>query len=642
MKRMYYLFLLIALFVISFFSFGKYAYSSQLEVVTVEKKYNNYYFFEEPFNTDYQETSVKYGIFAPPTLGHIDDKIEIINLKKNSIGKNNEITSYLEFYNKFFKIQKNENATFVSIGDNKYCLVFTLSEANGNTKNIYYTHSCWKSGNGDWIGYYTKASNECFDYMGNSEKKYCKNDPNKRFIFSENTESYSELMNSSLIWAKSCASVNKFTYNGASIVKEESDGNNTVFKITRAPLRIVTETEPKTDYSEVKIGESSNMDFHDAGCPDTNEYYVNPTGDKMYSPVLGKYSYKVIRRECKEKSENISSSCNSSGNINQSCSNLTIETGNNTENVAQAEFNVSQTGTISNILTPTEIYQGGGIEFGFMYYNTFNWRLIDGSFKTYGSQNESKNALLKELKGKVLNENVFLNNIKVDFNISSGVEKLMDVQNNLVKNCKQIVSGQFEEGTITTVCSVFLPVSNVKTYSGEIKNISGIVGDGINNKMYTELDYTGVINLSANISGLNIMKNGKDWQVNINPNNTDKSCQVNVYNRLYAERKNGDKSNRYKFIYRPIDLNNPFPSRSAGPNWYEWYNKSTNKERLENSYSKFQYQVELNPSRIAEIKKYNQNNPYFNWDSIDEKTGNSSFVKEYFEIKGQNIVGDKS
>ena len=76
-------------------------------------------------------------------------------------------------------------------------------------------------------------------------------------------------------------------------------------------------------------------------------------------------------------------------------------------------------------------------------------------------------------------------------------------------------------------------------------------------------------------------------------------------------------------------------------NWYDWYNNSQNKDRLEKSYNKLQYQITLDSKLVPEIKKYNKNalnnGGYLDWKTIDE-LGNSSFVDEYFNTKRQNIV----
>lgn len=112
---------------------------------------------------------------------------------------------------------------------------------------------------------------------------------------------------------------------------------------------------------------------------------------------------------------------------------------------------------------------------------------------------------------------------------------------------------------------------------------------------------------------------------------------LNLYPLLY---KNG----KYNFIYRPIDINNPFPNRNAGINWFDWYAISENVERLESAYDRLQYSVTLDNQTITQIKKYNKqqnsNGGYFDWNTMNNDK--SSFVDDYFEIKRQNIVGDNS
>ena len=98
---------------------------------------------------------------------------------------------------------------------------------------------------------------------------------------------------------------------------------------------------------------------------------------------------------------------------------------------------------------------------------------------------------------------------------------------------------------------------------------------------------------------------------------------------------------KYKPIYRPIDLNNPFPDRNAGVNWYEWYKIPNNKKRLEESYSKLQYQITLDNQTVVKIKNYNSSHNYLDWDGINSD-GESKFIDTYFTTKRQNIVGDDS
>ena len=73
-------------------------------------------------------------------------------------------------------------------------------------------------------------------------------------------------------------------------------------------------------------------------------------------------------------------------------------------------------------------------------------------------------------------------------------------------------------------------------------------------------------------------------------------------------------------------------------NWFDWYNINRNKERLEEGYSNLQYIANLDNKNISEIKEYNKDNNYLNWDSINEKTGESSFITEndYIDRVGGN------
>ena len=52
------------------------------------------------------------------------------------------------------------------------------------------------------------------------------------------------------------------------------------------------------------------------------------------------------------------------------------------------------------------------------------------------------------------------------------------------------------------------------------------------------------------------------------------NCDINLYTLI---------SGIPKFVYRPIDINNPFPNRNAGINWYDWWSVNRNQEKLKNS-----------------------------------------------------------
>ena len=131
------------------------------------------------------------------------------------------------------------------------------------------------------------------------------------------------------------------------------------------------------------------------------------------------------------------------------------------------------------------------------------------------------------------------------------------------------------------------------------------------------------------------------WETTLN--GASSNCAIDLYPLYGQSTKNKDKF-KYIFIYRPIDLNNPFPNRNPGMNWYDWYNNTKNKERLESSYDREQYSITLDSQKTSEIKKYNKDElnkgGYFDWKTMDD--GESSFIDKYFDKKRNNIVGDNS
>ena len=385
---------------------------------------------------------------------------------------------------------------------------------------------------------------------------------------------------------------------------------------------IVEITRKNNENLEFDTANKYNGNENSNGCPDYITSVSNADENVVLSPVLAKFEYTKTENNCIDKNNTKSGQCNSESNVIKNlCGRLTI----NTEN-GRADVTIEQTGTIANILTPATIYQGGGIKFGFIYYNTIKWNYADGGIKL-GNYDEVPNIMKDKLK-----EN-FEEQITASLKFG---EKSLD--NSLIqKQCTR--TGEFNEGeTVTTICTIFLPNSNIEIGTGKVEyNNSKYPNYGINNQYYTPLSYTGDYKVSATLSGLNVLKSNKDdgiedWTMTFDD---DDSCTVNVYNRLYEE-----DSTNYKFIYRPIDLNNPFPDRNAGVNWYEWYRKDSNKKRLQESYSKLQYQVTLDNQTAAKIKDYNTNHNYLEWDNIEN--GESEFIDEYFNTKRRNIVGDDS
>ena len=367
--------------------------------------------------------------------------------------------------------------------------------------------------------------------------------------------------------------------------------------------------------------------------------WVKPTGEfviKVYND-----------KKCKPSQPNIKASCNSSSSsFSSTCEELTVKTNDaNDEIKSKANVKISQTGSITTILTPTNTYAGGGFKFGIMYHNTISWSLV----KQYKGTIED---ITKEMQAK-LKEN-FVDGFGLK-NVKFGNEQIPD--DYFKQNIKCQETGSFTNGnTLTTMCIVYLPNSVVEEYTGKVTYKQGD-NLGLNNKYYTPIDWDSnkKYEIVATISGMDRLKessvkaDSKDknkvwtgtWEYTLN--GSKDNCDINLY-PLYGQPTGGKKNLKYTFIYRPIDLNNPFPNRNPGMNWYDWYNNTKNKERLESSYDREQYSITLDSQKTSEIKKYNKDElnkgGYFDWKTIEN--GQSSFIDKYFDKKRDNIVGDNS
>lgn len=367
--------------------------------------------------------------------------------------------------------------------------------------------------------------------------------------------------------------------------------------------------------------------------------WVKPTGEfviKVYND-----------KKCKPSQPNIKASCNSSSSsFSSTCEELTVKTNDaNDEIKSKANIKISQTGSITTILTPTNTYAGGGFKFGIMYHNTISWSLV----KQYKGTIED---ITKEMQAK-LKEN-FVDGFGLK-NVKFGNEQIPD--DYFKQNIKCQETGSFTNGnTLTTMCIVYLPNSVVEEYTGKVTYKQGD-NLGLNNKYYTPIDWDSnkKYEIVATIRGMDRLKessvkaDSKDknkvwtgtWEYTLN--GSKDNCDINLY-PLYGQPTGGKKNLKYTFIYRPIDLNNPFPNRNPGMNWYDWYNIERNKERLESSYNREQYSITLDSQKTSEIKKYNKDElnkgGYFDWKTIEN--GQSSFIDKYFDKKRDNIVGDNS
>ena len=210
----------------------------------------------------------------------------------------------------------------------------------------------------------------------------------------------------------------------------------------------------------------------------------------------------------------------------------------------------------------------------------------------------------------------------------------------LIKKCNQ--SGEFKNGEkLVTVCTFFLPDIDAISSTGKISYSKSNDNDNINNKYYIPFNENenehsvsvilkGLSRLSENQATKDSKVQNKEW---FGTWKIDTGCKLKVINRLYNPpgEEGGDGKLKYKFIYRPIDLSNPFPNRFPGVNWYSWYiiEKNKDKKTLEDSYKNLEYYTQLDNKTISEIKKYNKENTYFG--DVDE-----DFFKTYIKEGGNS------
>ena len=305
-------------------------------------------------------------------------------------------------------------------------------------------------------------------------------------------------------------------------------------------------------------------------------------------------------------------SCNNWKDLSSTCDELTVRNGS-----SSATVKVEQKGYITNIFKSNLVnedkkydansYNGGWFKYGITYYNEVSWSIVN----LYGNVGEIESAMKSRLK--------LLNNFQDNLNLTiTGLEEITG--NKLIKKCSE--SGSFTNGNkLITVCTFFLPSSVLENFNGTVNYLEDENKANINNKYYIPLDaknYEVSVKLEnlSRLSEIQAKKDSKDKnKVWFGTWNIDTNCLLKVTNRIYEPSGGGEENGKvkYKFIYRPISLNNPFPNRFPGVNWYTWYITEGNKDRktLEYSYTKLEYYTELDNRTISTIKEYNKNHNYF-------------------------------
>lgn len=159
----------------------------------------------------------------------------------------------------------------------------------------------------------------------------------------------------------------------------------------------------------------------------------------------------------------------------------------------------------------------------------------------------------------------------------------------------------------------------VVSFYEKTKPEEGAIGD----KGYT-------LKIVANNLGGNISTKDDTWNLNIN-------CWYTVENIIFpqSEDENFIKYGETGFMYRLIDLKDPFPKREAGDNWYG----KTGLINL-NVRSNTMYEINLTRGAIKLIREDNELNPnaysIFDYDV----NGRNSFIEKYIGIITREYSGD--
>lgn len=588
-----------------------YEYKSTTTVVS-----NNYYLFDEPSTSNpLGKETTNYTLFTNFANDWYSAELKEIPLKESCDETKFDGTENCWPYARFYYIadQIYDIGTVVETSEGSGIYSREL-KSKIYSNNVYHGHSAYKPApiTNPWTIVTEEAT--CKD---NHEPR-CEGE-----LDNENVNSLDKY------WERICSSIP--TENKVSLIYYD-EKNQTEKEIKKDDILEVDKS------TVVKIVRDYNKKFEDIydGIkwnskmpPHTNNNITScgetyPMDNGVHSVVLINAQAKSTEKQCVEIKKTSSAKCNESAKMENVKCLKTITKGKNRRDVK-----LDQTATLTNILTPTKIYQGGGIKLGFMYYNTVKWKFTDD--EQYGNDDSEIRGLL-ESKLKKLDE--LENDIVVEVSLKDKNGDEIGKIDNIQKKCEQ--KGEFTEGkTVTTTCTFLLPESIVKLGTGKV-DYNNSSGQGINNEYYTPITYTDELSLEAEIKNIGVLKEVDGWTNNWTlkyDGENDDSCKVNVTSRLYKP----DQSNKYAFIYRPIDINNPFPNRNAGVNWYDWYSIPANKERLKSSYSKEEYQVILDNQSVSKIKEYNndKNNNYLDWTGINKKTEKSEFIDKYNIVRIQ-------
>lgn len=592
---------------------------------TTETKYH-YYFFSEP----YTKGSINVLTTGSTNYTRFADYREWETIQATPVtltdGSTVDVNSWSldKFYAMWDELDRRGNVVCKNVNGEDTCSK-DLKEKNGNW--YYHFHGAFSANIpsvGDWHGIVDRDSGD--------------NTPNDVKI-NDLLGDYKAYKCATLLTKNTLNRVNE----GGNVVYggKGEDYNNTYISITRSAyeedIKEYKEEEDEENGAgpDGKIIWSSDPNSGSGHFSNCGTDKVVATNGIVYSPALYRITTETDKHNCVAESPAKNGECNNTVNVSSECEKKTFEVVEDGESIdnpeakaARVTVGFAQDVTLTNLLTPTRIYQGGGVKIGFIYKSTVTATIDSNSIE--GDYDYLKNKINNKIRNTLLDFQTIASNISNGAALTFTDEKNKEYKfspTQMQTSCKQ-EGDIINDGKVITTCTIFLPESEVELGTGNV-TYKNSIGEGINNEFYTPIKYNGKLYMSAKFENLTAINgiNLDGWMKNITvtydgKRNRASNCEINTYPRFY----NSDNKT-YKFIYRPIDINNPFPNRNAGVNWYSWYEEPANKNRLESSYDEVEYQIELDNQRIIKIKEYNNNHSYLDWDGISD-SGKSDFVRK--------------
>jgi len=156
-------------------------------------------------------------------------------------------------------------------------------------------------------------------------------------------------------------------------------------------------------------------------CPGSRYTFKNYAS---HMKMTGSSPFKITVRagkKCEPVTPNSGTfNCNGSNVFNSDCEELTVR---HESSGSSATVSISQTGTISSVISPSEVYAGGGFNFGIIYTNTIKWNCVDGSCNS---------NIVSVMKDKIKDYSAYISGINVTELKFNGVVSDISLKKNVL------------------------------------------------------------------------------------------------------------------------------------------------------------------------------------------------------------------